>query len=541
LLHCWDLGGRHLRCHHGLRQSARGRVAVVRVLGQRPAQHQLQGRGQLGTQAQQAGHWLRDVFDGETDRRIRFIRRVAGQHRKEERAQGVDVTALVELGCPSRLLRAHVGGRADDEIAGDGGRRFRRQLDDAKVRQVSCAEAVEEHVVRFDVTVDDPLLVGAIEGRRKPAQNRRGRGERQGTVALQALFERASLHVAHHQVGRSVCLAEVVDWYNRRVFQGGNGLRLALETGPEHGIVLQGWRQELKGNPATKAWIVSQIDGSHAALAQLALYLVAAKRVRCHLTGTLAAADVDDDGANVVAPAGFVSRVDQGGDDLGGIRLACRNSASASSPRTISHKPSLQRRKRSPGSTASTHVSTVTCFAVPQRARDDVTAGMGVDGIGRHLAPAHQARDVGMVIRDLHQLAAAPDVGPAVADVGDGAQAIGNQQTGQGRPQIAGVGRVLPRIVEDAAVGFGHSRFEAPPQLDGCFLFGFGRQYSGKGWLAVSWLEQPGELLAHGLDGQVAGYLTRLMTPHPVGDDEEASRASPVGRVQKRQNGVLIE
>ena len=106
--------------------------------------------------------------------------RPAGEHLVEQDAEGPDVGALVDR-LAARLLRAHVGGGAEDEPGrGPGvgeGRRLRRVaarpaartvaapgLRETEVEDLDLALRRQLHVRGLQVAVDDALLVGLLQG-----------------------------------------------------------------------------------------------------------------------------------------------------------------------------------------------------------------------------------------------------------------------------------------------------------------------------------------------------------------------------------------
>ena len=108
-------------------------------------------------------------------------RRRAGQHLVQNGAERVDVGGGTDRGVAGRLLRAHVRRRPEHEtgagetlvVRGDHG------AGEAEVRHDRLS-AGEQDVLRLDVPVDDPLPVGAGQGRGDVA------GDGEGVVAAEA-------------------------------------------------------------------------------------------------------------------------------------------------------------------------------------------------------------------------------------------------------------------------------------------------------------------------------------------------------------------
>jgi hypothetical protein len=107
------------------------------------------------------------------------IRRLAGQHLVEQRAERVHVGALVHR-LPARLLRGHVAGRAQhralpreraihgERVVALGLRRAlarRAQvLGETPVDHHRLAEGADQHVGRLEIAVDDAFAVGVRDG-----------------------------------------------------------------------------------------------------------------------------------------------------------------------------------------------------------------------------------------------------------------------------------------------------------------------------------------------------------------------------------------
>ncbi len=93
-------------------------------------------------------------------------RQFPGQHLVEYDPQGIDVGPVVDLERLLHLLGGHVAQRAD-HLLGAGERGVRRhrpqELGEAEVGDLDVAPAVEKDVLRLDIPVDDPLIVGVLE------------------------------------------------------------------------------------------------------------------------------------------------------------------------------------------------------------------------------------------------------------------------------------------------------------------------------------------------------------------------------------------
>jgi hypothetical protein len=118
------------------------------------------------------------------------------------------------------------------------------------------------------------VAVGVVQGVGHLGGDPDGVGHRQLLLPIEALPERLALDERHHVEQEAVGLARVEQGQDVRVLQVGGELDLGQEAlGPDHGCELGA--QELQGDPAIVAEIMCQVDGGHAAGADLALDAVA--------------------------------------------------------------------------------------------------------------------------------------------------------------------------------------------------------------------------------------------------------------------------
>ena len=85
-----------------------------------------------------------------------------------------------------------------------------------------------------------------------------------------ALRKRSAVHVAHHEVGLSICLADVIHRHDGRVFQLCDDLGFPLEAQAELRIGMQQFAgQYFDGDLALKARIIGQVNCCHPPAPQL--------------------------------------------------------------------------------------------------------------------------------------------------------------------------------------------------------------------------------------------------------------------------------
>ena len=152
---------------------------------------------------------------------------------------------------------------------------------DAEVGDLDAPLAVDDHVVRLDVAVDDPVLVRVAERGEDLARVRDRDRQRAGAARDDQLLQRAALDVLHHDVVRAVGDAAVVDRDDVRVREPGGVRRLAAEALDELLVVRVPLVEDLHRDVAAELLVLGEPDVGHAARAELALEPVAALRRGC--------------------------------------------------------------------------------------------------------------------------------------------------------------------------------------------------------------------------------------------------------------------
>ena len=121
----------------------------------------------------------------------------------------------------------------------------------------------------LDVAVDDALLVGVLQGVGDSAEDAPDLGLRQPPLALEALGEGLSLHVAHHVVENSLVLAERVQRDDVGVAEPRRRPRLPSESlAMGAGLGPLGRRPD-RDEPVEPG-LLGEVDGAHAASSDLA-------------------------------------------------------------------------------------------------------------------------------------------------------------------------------------------------------------------------------------------------------------------------------
>ena len=220
------------------------------------------------------------------------VGRLPRQHLVQHAAQCVEIAPAVDLPLGHRLLRAHVGRRADGEAG------LRQALAPGGVDRPGDAEvghprvpAREHDVLGLDVAVNDPAGMGIAKRLGDLARHLEGVVERQLLLALHAVAEGLPRDVGHDVVeqppaivGGGLDHAAVEEGQDVRMVElGGDGdlaeEPLGAERVGELGV------EDLDRHRAVVLEIVREVDGGHAALAQLPLDAVAVRQCLGKTTG----------------------------------------------------------------------------------------------------------------------------------------------------------------------------------------------------------------------------------------------------------------
>src|ERR1700730_10929119 len=257
----------------GLDDLAAAAVALVRALGQHPAEHLINPGRQLGPQHRR--HRGRLLHVRPDDRRVQVLleRHPPGQALIQHAPQRVLIRQPQHRRAPD-LLRRHVVDRAQ-ELPRRGQPATRHGvLGDAEVRQVDVigigvvAAPLDQQVPRLHVPVHQPLAVRRVQRpRRLPDQEQGGRGQHPAAL-LDHLPQVRPGHVPHRDVQQVILGAHVVDGDHVRVVQRGRDPRLLQEPGPEHVIGGQLRRQYLQRDDAAQPEVLRLIDHAHPAAAE---------------------------------------------------------------------------------------------------------------------------------------------------------------------------------------------------------------------------------------------------------------------------------
>jgi hypothetical protein len=207
-------------------------------------------------------------------------RRLAGEHLVQHAAHRVHVGAGVEVALAHRLLGTHVVGRAETHArlghpgVGTGGGQGNAEVGH------QCPAIVQQDVLGLDVAVNHLVPVGVVERTGHLAGDTDGIGNRQLLFAVQPVTERLPLDERHHIEDSAIRRAGIVQRQDVRMLEIGGGGDLGQEPlGPDDGGKFGA--QDLDRHLAVVLEVFGQVDGGHAALAELALDAIAVGQRRC--------------------------------------------------------------------------------------------------------------------------------------------------------------------------------------------------------------------------------------------------------------------
>ena len=180
------------------------------------------------------------------------------------------------------LLGGHVAHRAEDRAGAGvgegldvGARRFLpgpAQLGDPEVEDLDHTVLGEKDVLRLEVAVDDPLLVGGGQATgdldRELHRLAHAQGARGHAVAQRLALEQLGDDVGRPLLEPSVDLAGVVDGDDVRVVEDAYGAGLLLEAADPVGVRGDLAVQDLEGDLAGEAQVLGPVHLAHAALAE---------------------------------------------------------------------------------------------------------------------------------------------------------------------------------------------------------------------------------------------------------------------------------
>ena len=271
----------------GHRESSRGAVALVGLLGQGLAQHGDEARGDALGPRPFEGDGVVEVLEHGGERRLALERDLAREQLVRHDPQRVDVAAEVHV-VAARVLGAHVLRRAQ-HVSGGGGRvplLGQVLLGDVEVHEVGHPPAVQHDVGGLHVAMDDPHVV---QGLQAGSDLHRALEGLLGSEALaggpQERLQVLALEQLHGEVEPALLLVGGVDPAHVGVPHLAGQLHLRAEP-PDHlrpsGEV---GAQHLDRDLVAEHLVARLVDRTHASAPDEVLDLVAAGQHRAPLDG----------------------------------------------------------------------------------------------------------------------------------------------------------------------------------------------------------------------------------------------------------------
>ena len=134
---------------------------------------------------------------------------------------------------------------------------------------------VKQNIARLQIAVDNARLVCFLQRGSDAADNAGRRFQRHG-AAPQLVQQRATSHIAHHQIRLPFVFTKIVNRHNRLVFQPGNHFCLTLKPLAKGRVMQKGMGQHFQRHVPLKAGVMRQINGRHPALTQLFFHFITA-------------------------------------------------------------------------------------------------------------------------------------------------------------------------------------------------------------------------------------------------------------------------
>ena len=278
-------------------QGGRASKPLLRRFGETAQDRAFQLRREVRIQGARRRRSLLDVGQGDGQIRFGFERHTAGGHLVQHRAQAVHVRLRHGFAAPHNFGRDVVD-RAHD-CAGTRQAAGSQCFGDAEVGQPRSTVLTQEHVLGFDVAVDQALAVRVLECRGQSRADRTDLTVRERRGATDAVLQVATLDQLHDDERRARfrVLADVVDRHDVRMAQARRGTRLASKALEGLGIACVLRVQQLDGYAPIQQRILRLPDGRHPAPRDLAdqtvapaEHALAASRAHKRLTSSSASA-----------------------------------------------------------------------------------------------------------------------------------------------------------------------------------------------------------------------------------------------------------
>ena len=243
-------------------------MPLLAVLGHHPRDQRAHILVHLGVELAEIRGFHLDDLAQQRERAVGGERDSSGERLIKSDAQRVDVGAFVDF-----LVETLLGGevaRGAHQHAGGGetGGRAAHQSQ-TEVRDLDQSAIDDEQVGRFDVAVDDALLVGGLQSGGGLQHDASRPGLLDCFFRTQDLMQAAARDVLHDEEVATFILAHRVDLDDVGVVEASGALRLAQESLDIVGVLFQVLTEDLDGDESVEGLLVSPVNDSHAAAAEL--------------------------------------------------------------------------------------------------------------------------------------------------------------------------------------------------------------------------------------------------------------------------------
>ncbi len=243
---------------------ARGRLAVDRVLGERPRHDGVEA----GRHRRELGRPARLLVQVRPELglvRVVGERRLAREHEEQHPAQRVHIRARIDR-LAADLLRRDVIQGADPVVLRGRPACRQRGLGQAEVAQVDVLVVVDQHVGRLDVAMHVPRPVDRVQRIAQPLGDRRRAHRRQRTVPAHQRAQVVAADEPHDQIGAVALRAHGVDRHDVRVLHRRGRPGLGEEAAPRERVLRQIGRDHLQRDIALQLELAREVHDAHAAL-----------------------------------------------------------------------------------------------------------------------------------------------------------------------------------------------------------------------------------------------------------------------------------
>jgi hypothetical protein len=162
------------------------------------------------------------------------VRLRSSQALVQHTGERIDVDARGD-GAFEESFRGHI--RQGSDRHSDGSNLLRPSIfRDSEVHEISEVVPRDEDVRRFDVTVNEPVIVRCVDGGSDLTDDGHCPPGRERTVLFDQCAEIGSLDQPHVDEQSPINLPVVVDGYHMRLLEAGGGVGFTLEPFSEHRV-----------------------------------------------------------------------------------------------------------------------------------------------------------------------------------------------------------------------------------------------------------------------------------------------------------------